>query len=135
MKMTPVPSVETSAMQRRPAVPSTSLHFKLMVPCIVIQCPQDSHKPVPIRPRWREVAAPVLRPVPEAAITVFSTPDDVCCDTRNMQSSFAVNKYLHTVASGWIVINIPSLHLIITKFLKGTWDYLGIESVSRVQEL
>jgi len=31
-----------------------------------------------IRPRWREVA------VSEAAVTVFSTPDDGCCDTRNM---------------------------------------------------
>jgi len=31
-----------------------------------------------IRPRWREVAAP------KAAVTVFSTPDDGCCDTRNM---------------------------------------------------
>jgi len=39
---------------------------------------------VPIRPRWREVAAPVLWPVPEAAVTVFSTADDGCCDTRNM---------------------------------------------------
>jgi len=29
-------------------------------------------------PRWREVA------VPEPAVTVFSTPDDGCCDTRNM---------------------------------------------------
>jgi len=37
-----------------------------------------------IRPRWREVAAPVLWPVPEAAVTVFSTPDAGCCDTRNM---------------------------------------------------
>jgi len=31
-----------------------------------------------IRPRWRAVA------VPEAAVSVFSTPDDGCCDTRNM---------------------------------------------------
>jgi len=31
-----------------------------------------------IRPRWREVA------VPEAAVTVFNTPDDGCCDTQNM---------------------------------------------------
>ena len=38
----------------------------------------------PIGPRWREVAVPVLGPVPEAAVTVFSTPDDGCCDTRNM---------------------------------------------------
>ena len=32
----------------------------------------------------REVAVPVLWPVPEAAVTVFSTPDDGCCETRNM---------------------------------------------------
>jgi len=32
----------------------------------------------PIGPRWKEVA------VPEAAVTVSSTPDDGCCDTRNM---------------------------------------------------
>jgi len=31
-----------------------------------------------IGPRWREVAAP------EAAGTLFSTPDDGRCDTRNM---------------------------------------------------
>ena len=37
-----------------------------------------------IRPRFREVAVPVLWPVPEAKATVFSTPDDGCCDTRNM---------------------------------------------------
>jgi len=37
--------------------------------------------------------------VPEAAGTVFNTPDDGCCDTQNMQSSVAVNKYLHNVAS------------------------------------
>jgi len=29
-----------------------------------------------IRPRWREIS--------EAAVTVFSTPDDWCCDARNM---------------------------------------------------
>jgi len=31
-----------------------------------------------IRPCWKEVALPV------AAVTVFSTPDDECCDIRNM---------------------------------------------------
>ena len=41
----------------------------------------------------------VILLVPEAAGTIFNTPDDGCCDTRNMYSSFAVNKYLHTVAS------------------------------------
>ena len=38
-------------------------------------------------------------------VTVFRTRDDGCCDTRNMKSDFAVNKYLHTVASCWIFIN------------------------------
>ena len=37
-----------------------------------------------MRPRWRAVPVPVLWPVPEVAVTVFSTPDDGCCDTRNM---------------------------------------------------
>jgi len=54
---------------------------------------------VPIRPRWRGVAVQVVWPVPEAAGTVFNIPDDGCCDTQNMYSSFAVNKYLHTVVS------------------------------------
>jgi len=31
-----------------------------------------------IGPRWKEVT------VPDAAATVFSIPDDRCCDTRNM---------------------------------------------------
>ena len=65
----------------------------------------DSHKPVPIRPRWREVTVPVLWPVPDVAVTGFITPDGGCCDTRNMYSDSAVNKYLRTVASGWIFIN------------------------------
>jgi len=34
----------------------------------------------PIRPHWRVVVVPV----PEAAVTGFITPDDGCCDTRNM---------------------------------------------------
>ena len=60
----------------------------------------------PDGPRWKEVAVPVLWPVLEVAVTVFITPDDGCCDTRNMLSDIAVNKYLHTLASGWIFINI-----------------------------
>ena len=37
--------------------------------------------------------------VPEAVGAVFNTPGDGCCGTRNMLSSFAVNKYLRIVAS------------------------------------
>ena len=38
----------------------------------------------PIKPRWRGVAVQVVWPVPEAADTVFNTPDGGCCDARNM---------------------------------------------------
>jgi len=31
----------------------------------------STHHQEPIGPRWREVAVPVLQPVPEAAVTVF----------------------------------------------------------------
>jgi len=37
---------------------------------------------------------------------IFITPDDGCCVTLNMLSDFAVNKNLHTVASGWILISM-----------------------------
>ena len=37
-----------------------------------------------IIPCWKGVAVQVVRPVPEAVGTVFNTPDDGCCDTRNM---------------------------------------------------
>jgi len=32
----------------------------------------------------KEVVVPELWPIPEAAVTVFSAPDDGCCDARNM---------------------------------------------------
>jgi len=34
-----------------------------------------------------------------------------CHSTRNMYSDSAINKYLHTVASSWIFINIVFLSL------------------------
>jgi len=74
----------------------------IFIYCKVIILVQLLPSNVACRPRWREVGVPA----PEAAVTVFSTPDDGCCDTRNMYSDFAVNKYQHTVASGWIFINI-----------------------------
>ena len=37
-----------------------------------------------IRPRRKEVVVPVSWPIPEVADTVFSTPDDGCCDAWNM---------------------------------------------------
>ena len=57
-----------------------------------------------IRPRWRKVVELLLWPVLQAVDTVLCTPDDGCLDTRNMQSKFAVNKYLRTVGCCWILL-------------------------------
>jgi len=58
-----------------------------------------------IRPRWRKVVAQILWPVPEAAVTVLCSPDDGCDGhPKHVESDFVVNKYLHTVASCWILL-------------------------------
>ena len=41
-------------------------------------CATTFHQRVLIRPRWRKVVTRILRPVPEAAVTVLCTPDDGC---------------------------------------------------------
>ena len=56
------------------------------------------------KPRWRKIVAEILWPVPEAAVTVLCTPDDVCNGHPKHVEWFSVNKYLHTVASCWILL-------------------------------
>ena len=47
-----------------------------------------------LRPRWRKAV------VPEAAVTVLCSPYDRCDGLpKHIENDFAVNKYLHTVAS------------------------------------
>jgi len=58
-----------------------------------------------IRPRWRKVVAQILWPVPEAAVRVLCSPDDGCDGhPKHVESDFAINKYMHTVASCWILL-------------------------------
>jgi len=60
---------------------------------------------VAYRQRWRKVVAQILWPVPEAAVTVLCSPDYGCdAHPKHVESDFAVNKYLHTVASCWILL-------------------------------
>jgi len=81
-----------------------------VVPCIVIQCEKNPTDATVCRYLFttkllymfrvsQHPSSGVLKAVPEAAGTVFNTPDDGCCDNQNKRSSFAVNKYLHSVAS------------------------------------
>ena len=56
--------------------------------------------------RWRKaIAQIIIWPVPEAAVTILCTLDDGCDGhPKHVESDFAVNKYLHTVASCWILL-------------------------------
>ena len=57
-----------------------------------------------IWPCWRKVVAQILWPVSEAVVTVLCTPDDGCDGhLKHVESDFAV-KYLHTVASCWLLL-------------------------------
>jgi len=58
-------------------------------------------------PRWREVAAQKLWPVPEAVVTVLCTPDDGCgWHPKHVQWTCRIINRLLCVASRWTVINI-----------------------------
>ena len=55
--------------------------------------------------RWSKVVAQILRSVPEAAVTILCSPGDGCYGhPKHVESIFVVNKYLHTVASCWILL-------------------------------
>ena len=62
---------------------------------------------VGIWPRWREVGVPILWPIPEAVVTVFSTSDDRCGGhPKHVQWTCRIINRLRTVAFSWIFINI-----------------------------
>jgi len=57
-------------------------------------------------PRWREVAAQKIWPVPEAVITVLCTPDDGCgWHPKHVQWTCRIINRLLYVASRWTIIN------------------------------
>jgi len=58
-------------------------------------------------PRWREVAAQKIWPVPEAIVTVLYTPDDGCgWHPKHVEWTCRVIYILLCVASRWTVIDI-----------------------------
>jgi len=70
----------------------------------------DSHKPVPIRPRWRGVAVQVVWPVPEVAGTVFNilmigavTPET--CRVVLQWINICILLHLLDFYSHWIMIH------------------------------
>ena len=66
-----------------------------------------------IWPRWRRFVVLILWPVPEATVRVLYTPDDGCDGYPKHVEWFAVNKYLHIVASCWIFfIYISDVYLV-----------------------
>ena len=58
-------------------------------------------------PRWREVAALKIWPVPEAVVTVLCTPDDGCgWHPKHVEWTCRIINRLLCVASRWTIINI-----------------------------
>ena len=59
-----------------------------------------------IWPRWREVAAQKIWPVPEAVVTVLYTPDDGCSwHPKHVEWTFRIINILICVASHWTTIS------------------------------
>jgi len=64
-------------------------------------------------PRWRELAAQKIWPVPEAVVTVLCTPNDGCgWHPKHIQWTCRIINRLLCVASRWTVINIPGGELV-----------------------
>jgi len=63
-------------------------------------------------PRWREVAAQKIWPVPVAVVTVLCTPDDGCVwHPKHVEWTCRIINRLLCVASRWTVIDIRVLLL------------------------
>jgi len=58
-------------------------------------------------PRWRELAAQKIWPVPEAVVTALCTPDDGCgWHPKHVRCTCRIINRLLCVASRWTIINI-----------------------------
>ena len=74
-------------------------------------------------PRWREIAAQKIWPVPEAVVTVLCTPDGGCgWHPNHVEWTCRIINRLLCVASRWTIINI------VCKILVQSW----INSVYRI---
>ena len=71
-------------------------------------------------PRWKEVAAQKIWPIPEAVVTVLCTPDDGCnWHPKHVEWTCRIINRLLCVASRWTIFNIycPCLLELGSKFL------------------
>jgi len=70
-------------------------------------------------PRWREVAAQKIWPVPEAVVTVLCKSDDGCgWHPKHVERTYRVINRLRCVASRWTIIDILNKDLNWTCFLE-----------------
>ena len=84
-------------------------------------------------PRWREVAAQKIWPVPEAVVTVLCTPDDGCgWHPKHVEWSCRIISRLFCVVSCWNIVNIciPNF-IIICELLMGRRKSQTEKHVSR----
>jgi hypothetical protein len=67
-------------------------------------------------PRWREVAAQNIWPVPEAVVTVLCAPVDGCgWHPKHVEWTCRIINRLLCVASRWTIINIYSFYICLRK--------------------
>ena len=96
----------------------------------------------PTWPRWREVAAQKIWPVPEAVVTVVCTPDDGCgWHPKHVEWTCRIINKLLCVASRWTIININIMKVIeaflekanVLKTMKKTDNlFVELQSIGRI---
>jgi len=95
--------------------PSSGVHKTVTTASGTVQLPPSNVAKLPW-PRWREVAAQKIWPVPEAVVRVFSTPDDGCgWHPKHVEWTFRIINRLLCFASCWTIINM--LHFIFKIFI------------------
>ena len=78
-------------------------------------------------PRWREVAAQKIWPVPDAVVTVLCTTEDGCVwHPKHVEWTWRIINRLLFVASRWTIINFIVTDRIITCALQAVKSLWGV---------
>ena len=86
--------------------PSSAVHKTVTTAYGTVQLPASNMAKL-AWPRWKQVAAQKIWPVPEAVVTVLCTPDDGCgWHPKHVQWTCRITNRLLCVASRWTIINI-----------------------------
>jgi len=89
--------------------PSSGVHKTVTTASGTVQLPLSNMAKL-VWPRWREVAAQKIWPVPEAVVTVFCTHDDGCgWHPKHVEWTCRIINRLLCVSTSWTIINMIML--------------------------